>query len=257
MKLAAAAALLAAAWPGVSLAGAWPVDRGETQVIFKIERMRATEGFDVGGVRRPLPAPREDDAVSIFVEHGLTDRLTLQVRADWQRGRDQFVDYEGTGPTEIGLRYQIIRAGRSAASAYVGYAQAGEGRNAGYAAPGAGEHDWEVRLLVGQGTRLGWLGDRDAFIEAQLARRFRDGLSDEDRLDVTAGIHFGDDWMLLNQVYAGQAVEGPEVWWINTEASLVRGFGDWSLQVGWRQAVAGRGEVPAQNGPVIAIWRRF
>ena len=256
MKL-ATAALVAAAWPGAALAGAWPMDRGETQIIIKIEWMRADEGFNVDGVRRPLLTGREDDVASIFAEHGLTDRLTLQVRADWQRGRDGFADYEGMGPAEIGLRYQVVRRERSTLSAYVGYARAGEGRNAGYAAPGAGEHDWEVRLLAGHSGRFGWLGDRRAFIEAQIARRVRDGLADEDHLDLTTGVHFGANWMLLNQVYAGQTTEGPEVAWVNTETSLVRRFGDWSVQAGWRQAVAGRGEVPAQNGPVIAIWRRF
>lgn len=233
------------------------MDRGDTQVIVKIERMRASEGFDIDGVRRPLLTEREDDALSVFAEYGLTDRLTLQVRADWQRGRDQFVDYEGMGPIEIGLRYQVIRTERSTVSIYGGYARAGEGRNAGYAAPGAGDHDWEIRVLAGHSGRFSWLGGREAFIEGQVARRVRDGLADEDHLDLTTGVQFGSDWMLLNQVYAGRTTEGPQVRWINTESSVVRRFGDWSVQAGWRQSVSGRGDVPAQNGPVLAIWRRF
>jgi len=252
-----AVAIVAAAWPGTALAGAWPQEAGGTQVIVKAEHMRASDGFDAAGELRPLLVPREDDAVSIFAEHGLTDRLTLQLRTEWQSGQDQFADYEGLGPTEIGLRYQVLRTARGTVSAYLGYARAGEGRNAGYAAPGAGDHDWEVRLLAGHSARLPWFGDREVFIEVQAARRVRDGLADEDHLDVTTGVHFGSDWMLLNQVYAGRTTEGPEVSWINAESSLVRRAGDWSLQVGWRQAVSGRGEVPAQGGPLFAIWRRF
>lgn len=233
------------------------MDRGETQAIIKLERMRADEGFDVDGVRRPLLARREDDTVSIFAEHGLTDRLTLQIRADWQRGRDSFADYEGMGPAEIGLRYALVRTERSVISVYGGYARAGEGRNSGYAAPGSGDHDWEVRLLAGRSGRFRWLGGREAFAEVQAARRFRDGLVDEDRLDATAGVQVGTNWVLLNQVYAGRTTEGPDVHWVNAEFSIVRRFDDWSFQAGWRQAVSGRGEVPAQTGVVLAIWRRF
>lgn len=252
-----AVAMLAAAWPGTALAGAWPPDAGGTQVIVKFERMRAESAFDRTGARRLLPVEREDDTVSVYAEHGLTGRLTLQVRADWQRGRDLFVDYEGGGPSEIGLRFQVFRTDHSTISLYGGYAHAGVGRNAGYAAPGVGEHDWEVRLLAGHGGRLHWLGGREAFVEVQVARRVRDGLADEDRLDLTTGIHFGAEWTLLSQVYAGRTTEGPEVEWINAESSVVRRVGDWSFQVGWREAVSGRGEVPAQRGPVIAVWRRF
>ena len=44
--------------------------------------------------------------------------------------------------------------------------------------------------------------------------------------------------------------------WLSVEASLVRDFGDWSVQAGWRQTVAGR-ETPLTRGPVLALWRRF
>ena len=252
-----AVATLAAATPTSALAGAWAMDQGRTQVIVKYERMRATEGFDVDGLRRPLPDERADDTLAVFAERGLTQSLTLQVKAEWQRGQDTFVDYEGRGPVEIGVRWQALRTERSAVSLYVGYAWAGEGRNAGYAVPGAGDGDWEVRVLAGHSGRFGWLGGRDAFIEAQAARVFREGLPDEDRAELTVGLHFGEHWMVLNQTYAGRTVEGPEAMWINSESSLVRRFGDWSLQAGWRQAVSGRGEVPAQSGPIIGIWRRF
>jgi hypothetical protein len=250
----AALAVLAAAWPSAASAGAWAVERGQTQVIVKLERMRAVDGFDNDGQRRLLPVERADDAVSVFAEHGLTDRLTLQMKADWQSGRDMFVDYEGRGPVEIGVRWQAWRGERSAVALYAGYAFAGEGRNAGYAAPGAGEGDWEVRLLAGRNVTI---RGRETFVEAQAARVFRQGLPDEDRLDLTVGMHFGEDWMVLNQTYAGRTAEGREAWWVNTESSIVRRFGDWSVQAGWRQAVAGLGEVPAQSGPIVAVWRRF
>lgn len=252
-----ALAALIGLWPAAASAGAWAIEEGRAQVIVKAERMRAVEGFDVDGLRRPLLVEREDDAIQLFVEYGLTDHLTLQLKADWQRGRDLFADYEGRGPVEIGVRWQAIRTDRSAVSLYAGYAAAGEGRNAGYAAPGAGDSDWELRLLAGHSGRFGWLWDREAFVEIQAARRIREGLPDEDRAELTLGLHLDEDWMVLNQVFAGRALEGSEARWVNLETSVVRRFGDWSLQAGWRRAVAGRGEVPAQEGPMIAVWRRF
>ena len=83
----------------------------------------------------------------------------------------------------------------------------------------------------------------------------REDLPDEVRLDVTAGTRFGDDWMVLIQAFGGRADDdGPR--WLSTEASVVRDFGDWSVQAGWRQTIAGR-ETPAAAGPVIGLWRRF
>lgn len=249
-------AVLAAALPAPALAGAWSPAQGEGQAIVKVERMRADQGYDPDGVLQPLFAPREDDTVSLFAEYGLTDSLTLQVKAEWQSGRDAFVDFEGAGPAEIGLRWQAWRSGGAAVSLYAGYAHAGAGRNAGYAAPGAGDGDWEVRAMAGHSGRFSWLGDRQAFAEVQVARRFRSGLPDEDRADVTFGMDVNEDWTLLSQVFAGQARDGAEAAWLNAEVSVVRRFGDWSVQAGWREAVAGR-ESPAQSGIVLGVWRRF
>jgi hypothetical protein len=61
--------------------------------------------------------------------------------------------------------------------------------------------------------------------------------------------------MLLGQAFGGMADDdGPR--WLNVETSVVRAWGDWSVQLGWRSAVAGR-ETPAASGPVIGLWHRF
>ncbi len=247
-------ALLAAAGPVA--AGPWTKPKGQGQVILKYEAMRAERGFDPDGTLTDLPAERRDTALGVFAEYGLTDQLTLQFKGDWQSGRDAFVDYEGRGPIEIGVAWQVWREERAAVSLYAGYADGGEGRNAGYAAPGVGDSDWEVRASGGRsfgGT--GRWGDSGSFIDLQAARRMRQGLPDETRIDATLGVHFGDDWMVMTQAFGGQADDGGARW-LSVEASVVRDFGDWSLQAGWRQAVAGR-EAPESGGPVIALWRRF
>jgi len=252
--LLAAMALLATATSAA--AGPWTQPKGEGQIILKYESMRADRGFDPGGALADLPAERRDTVLGVFAEYGVTDRLTLQFKGDWQSGEDAFVEYEGQGPLEIGVTWQAWRDDRTAVSLYVGYADGGEGRNAGYAAPGVGDSDWEVRASVGRsfGGSGRW-GHSGSFVELQTARRMRAGLPDETRIDATAGAHLGDDWMVLAQAFGGQADEGGPRW-LSLEASLVRDFGDWSVQAGWRQAVAGR-ETPGSGGPVIAIWRRF
>lgn len=247
--------LAAAALAGPALAGPWVQVKGETLIILKFEDMRADEGFGPDGDRLPLPAERRDTALGLFAEYGLTDTLTVQLKADWQSGEDAFVDYEGRGPIEIGVTWQAWRDDHAAFSLYAGYADGGEGRNAGYAPPGQGDHDWEIRASFGRSLDSSWgVIPEGSFIDLQAARRMRAGLPDETRLDLTAGVRRGK-WLALTQAYGGQADDGGPKW-LSVETTVVRDVGDWSLQAGWRQTVAGR-ETPASGGPIIGLWRRF
>lgn len=254
------AGLVLAAVASSASAGAWTQKKIRAQIIVKAEVMRAEDGYDPSGQIVPLPDAREDRAIGVFAEYGVTDRLTLQFKGDWQSGEDAFVDYEGRGPAEIGLTWQAYRDDRTAISLYGGYAVAGEGRNAGYAAPGVGDQDWEVRASLGRsfGDGPGWV-DRlvpgQSFMEVQVARRMRDGLPDETRADFTVGSRIGRGWLLLGQAFGG-VTDDDGARWLSVETSVVRDLGRWSLQAGWRQTVAGR-ETPSSQGPVIALWRRF
>jgi protein XagA len=243
---------LAATATDPARAQAWVMAPGAGQAILKVEAMRADDGFDPAGERAALPARRADDVASLYLEYGLFDGVAVLVKGDWQSGRDAFVSFEGRGPVELGLRWQVWRDDSAAVSLQASIAEGGEGRNAGYAAPGAGERDYEVRLAAGRAFPL--LGRR-AFAEVQAARRMRDGLADETRVDATLGLHLDGGWMLLGQAFGGMADDdGPR--WLNVETSVVRAWGDWSVQMGWRSAVAGR-ETPVASGPVIGLWRRF
>lgn len=248
--------LAVAALATPAAAGAWNQPKGKGQVILKFEHMTADRGFDPDGVLADLPAQRRDTSLGAFVEYGLTDRLTVRFRGDWQSGEDAFVDFEGRGPLELGVSWQAWRDDNAALSLYAGYATGGEGRNAGYAAPGQGDQDWEVRAALGRSFGKGWgpVPPR-TFVELQVARRMRQGLPDETRVDATLGAHIGDHWMVLTQAFGGRTEDGVARW-LSVESSVVRDFGHWSVQAGWRQTVTGR-ETPQSSGPVIGIWRRF
>jgi protein XagA len=246
------AALTMLGLAGASHAQAWVAAPGQGQAILKFESLRADEGYDPDGDRLALPTSRRDDAVSLFVEYGVADRVAVLFKGDWQRGSDAFVDYDGRGPLELGVRWQAWRDDRGAASLQVSYADGGEGRNAGYAAPGQGDSDWEVRAAVGRNfTARG----SPVFVDLQAARRMRQGLPDETRGEATVGVRTGGGWMVLAQVFGG-LTDDDGARWLNAETSLVREWEEWSLQFGWRSAVAGR-ETPAASGPVVALWRRF
>lgn len=251
---AAVACLAVALAAGSARAGAWPLAPGENQLILKYEAGFADRAYDPDGVVQDIPERRES-YLSAFYERGLTDRLTLQARVGATQGRDQFVDYEGRGPSELGVRWAAIRDPRNPVSVYAGVIDPGVGRNGGYPAPEADGPDYELRLLAG---RSGVWRGRSTFVEVQAARVWRSNLPDETRLDATLGVHFGPRWLVLSQVYAGRADgETFRSEWLKTELSVVRELGgDWRLQAGWRATAYGR-EAPADHGPVLALWRRF
>lgn len=243
--------MLAAAFVcGEARAGAWPTPKGETLTILKYERSVADEAFDFDGDRFDRPE-RIDETVSLYLEYGLTRRTTLQAKIVRTRGEDQGETYQGRGPVELGVRYALFRGERSAVSLYMGAVMAGEGRNAGYADPGAGGTSTETRLLAGRSFEV---ADRPVFVEAQVARLDRSGLPGETRLDLTLGAEPTNDWLLLLQTYSGWAESGAE--WTKLEASAVRRFGPWRAQAGWRMAIAGKSG-PVEVGPVLALWRLF
>ncbi len=234
-------------------AGAWPIQPGRTQIIAKYEGSTADQGYGPDAVLVDIDH-RRDETVSVFVEHGLTSRLTLQGKAGLTRGEDRWVDYSGRGPVELGLRWAVRRDDRSSLAVYLGAGEAGAGRNAGYAAPGQGSLDLEARVLYGRsGT---WRG-RQAFFDLEAARLKRQGLADETRIDVTFGVQPARNWLVLAQTYAGQADRRPiPSRWVKTELSVVRSLGDWGLQAGWRDTLSGR-ETARDRGVVLAVWRKL
>ena len=250
---AAATFLAAAALAGRAEAGAWPIAPGQTQAILKLEHQAAGEGLDLGSATVPIPYRRENN-LSVFFEHGLTSRFTLQGKLGLVEGVDGPIRYSGRGPFELGLRGVLWRRGDAVASLYLGGVVAGAGVNALYAGPGAGKGDVEARLLVGASRRL---FGRPAYEEVQIAALKRRDLPNETRMDTTVGVDLSPRWTVMLQSYSGMAyTAGANPRWLKGEVSLVRRLGPWRLQAGWRSVLAGR-ETSKDTGPVLAIWKTF
>ena len=252
-----AAAVGAALWLAASAAhaGAWPMPKGDGQVIFRFEHQTADEAFDETGVLVSIPE-RYDEAASAFVEYGLTNRLTLQGKLAAARGEDEFGGYEGAAPAELGIRWTPILDRRTAVSLYVGAISPGEGENAVYVSRVRSDGDVEVRALLG---RSGSWRRRPVFVDLQAARLFRVGAPDETRVDAALGVDVTRDWLVLVQSYAGMidgAQDALQPGWVNGEVSLVRRFGSVRVQAGWRAALYGRHSTYG-SGPVVSVWKRF
>lgn len=226
------------------------MEAGRTQAILKYENETADEAFDENGVVIPIREESEE-AVSLFLEHGLTKRITLQGKLGWTRGQGLFDEYRGSGPLEFGARYVLFHAPRTVVSVYAGGQIAGESLDA----PGrAGKPGVEVRLLAG---RSGELWRHHVFAELQLARLTVAGWPDETRVETTLGIEPRRHWLLLAQTYAGRQDAAPVApLWVKSEWSVLRDVGRWRLQAGWRSVQLGI-ETPVSRGPVVALWRTF
>jgi hypothetical protein len=130
------------------------------------------------------------------------------------------------------------------------------GRGATPATPRRARGAWIWKRACSTAARASG-GDAKVYVDLQAARLQRRGLADENRFDTTLGIKPTDHWEVLAQTYAGQADHGAvRSHWLKTEFSVVRAFGDWSLQAGWRDTVAGR-ETARDRGVVLAVWRRL
>lgn len=242
--------------PDAVKAGAWNQPKGQGQLIVKYEPVWSIHRFDADGNRIMQEHERVDHVVSLWAEYGLSERVTLLLKSDWQDADDGVRAYRGIGPTEIGARWQFASVGQSVAAIQSTYVTDTQGRNAAWGSPGEGEQELDLRFMAAHTFTK---GKRPKFVEVQLARRWRESLSDDTRVEATAGVHLSNKYTLLSQVYAGQGDEesGEKgARWLTTEIGAVRHWDAWSAQFGWRATVAGR-NVNAGDGPIVALWRRF
>lgn len=245
-----------------ALAGAWPMEPGRGQIISAVLADEASRGFDGDG-NASVEIDFEKFELSAFIEHGLTERITLVARPAVQTvsiDRAGGVDEaDGFSALDIGARLLVARSGGWVASLQGSAVFPGATENGVNADLGSGERGAEARLLAG----YGW-GDaaRGGFAEAQSAYRARSGVDpDEARLDLTLGWRASADWSAIAQSFSiwsvPEGAPGDDYETHRLQLSVVRRLDErWSVQAGAFGAVAGRRAVD-ERAAFIAVWRRY
>ncbi|CAL4867866.1 hypothetical protein MMA231_02138 [Asticcacaulis sp. MM231] len=249
---------LCLALPSVAQAGAWPQAPGDTQVIISYEPGHADRAFDLSGDKTIKLNTWDQTNLSLFVDHGVSERFTLTAKVNLQDYKAEVSDFSGLGSVEVAGRWTAHK-GRDVVLAFGGSIEGlGQGRRSDFDASTQQGTDVDLRAYAGKSFQ--WLG-KDAFVDLQGARHLRQYEADQWRVDATIGIKPSPQWMVMAQVFAGQTDKASwgQAKWINAEVSVVRHFGpklDRSVQLSVRQTVAGR-NVPVVKAVMVSLWKTF
>lgn len=250
--------LILSIFPPAAHAGAWPQPKGETEVIVAIEPGTASQAFDPVGKRSvDLPKWTTTD-VSVFADHGLSERLTVTAKMNFKDYRTDMTRFSGLTSVEVGARWTFLKRDKLVMAIGGAVEGLGKGRRSDFDISQRPGTDYSMRAYLGKSFTF---GRTDAFVDIQAARYWREVEANQWRLDTTLGVKPSPRWMFLAQSFAGQTDK--QSWgqakWTHVQLSAVRHFGpklDTSLQVGVRQTVAGR-NVPAVTAVTVSLWKRF
>lgn len=252
-------ALAACALPGFASsasAGAWTQAEGRGLAILTVERVSAQFRFERDR-RRTQTASFEKSEARLYVEYGLSERVTLLAQTALEAARDgdpRIAPQRGWGVQELGGRVRLLDRGP-----FVGSAQASL-RVADASASTGPVLEYEARLLAGAGATI---ADRPAFVDVQLGYRIRpDASSDEILLDLTAGLRPFERTLLLLQTFSGFSAMATSDEFLaydrhKAQASVVFDLTTrWSLQLGGALTVSGA-NVADERSAFGAVWLRF
>ncbi|MFT4090861.1 MAG: hypothetical protein QM645_09020 [Asticcacaulis sp.] len=244
--------------PAVAFAGAWPQEIGHIQVISRAELTKATQAFDAQGNRGIELDRWEEKSFSVFVDYGLTERISLSGKINFQDYRTEWDSFSGLGSVEIGARYNFLRTEKTVLSLGLSAEGLGEGRRNAFEDGHPDSTDVELRGYIGRNFTIKGI---PSFVDLQLARRVRSHDADQWRGDVTLGIKPDEKWMVLAQVFDGRTdlEDNFQAIWVNGELSVVRAIGpenDLSLQLSARQTLYGK-NVPEVSGLGLSLWKSF
>lgn len=189
--------------PGGAWSGAWTLSEGEGQLITTTGRTVAPVGAIFGDA-----ADEDTSSFSVFVEYGVTDRLTVGATgsAEWLATTNQM-------DVRIGAhgRYRIWQGD----SGDVFSVQAGasfpiEGWFGDPLAGPTGDSVTEAQIGLNYGR--GWVGDwGNSFITTEVAYRWRsNGAGDEARFELTGGHAFSRRLMAIVSTFTVIPFEGPD-----------------------------------------------
>ena len=181
-----------------AFAGAWPQPPGSTLAIVSATHSLAHRQYDVTGNAISRGRFRKIEA-QLYVEHGLTDYLTLIGQVARSTDQTEAFDRQFTQGAfrrvELGARAHLFTWEETLYSvdAIVAMHTAFEGDDP--AASHSGDLDYEFGLTTGSPTTI--LGF-EAFSESRVAYRHRPGIRpSEARADITLGIYLEEDWLVM------------------------------------------------------------
>lgn len=245
-----------------SHAGAWLAPEGHGQIIVTGTASTANKAFDTRGSLQSTPRYSKTE-LQALMEYGVTDWLTALAIPSLQHvdiAAPTDAQRTGFGNSEFGARARVAQDGNWVLSAQATVRIPGTFDAGNLAAVGYTGFDVDLRGLFGASFALGGL---PAFVDIQLAQRFRaGGPPSEARLDLTFGLRTAEQWLLLLQQFnVISEGSGREPFTSNNyhklQASLVYDLTpQWSLQGGAFTTFAGRNALQ-ENGLITGLWYRF
>jgi len=245
------------------LAGAWPQPSGATQAIVSVTHSLAHRQYDPTGNAVSRGRFRKIEA-QLYVEHGLTDYLTLIGQIARSTDQTEAFDRHFTDGAfrrvELGARAYLFTWEDTLYSvdALAAMHTAFEGDDP--AASRSGEMDYEFGMTTGAPTTLFGF---EAFSESRVAYRHRPGIRPaEARADITLGVRFEEDWLVMiksnTQNSLGKTPSPLGHYWSSKgELSVVHtlqpGF---SIEAAAFRTFLGRNTLK-ETGLKIAFWYQF
>jgi hypothetical protein len=243
---------------GNCFAGAWTLKKHHWQTFNATTLSAARSMFESHGRASSALKFRKFLTQNTF-EYGLDDRVTAFVTPAYVSVASQFLAGKMTRATgsslEVGAR--ILLLGRVGKLSLQGSYKAAGPFDLSDSSNQKAARQVEVRLLYGTGFKLA--GD-DGFFDAQAGQRWLNrGRPDETVLDLTAGLWFRSDTMLMAQsfniVSSGNA-RPPFAYFRShkVELSLVERISrHWSLQLGGYLSPAGENAL-VERGLSVVLW---
>jgi hypothetical protein len=254
--------LSAASAPQSANAGAWLMPDQHGQIVVTGTASSASKAFGSGGSLQSTPRYNKTE-LQALMEYGVTDWLTAIAIPSLQHvdiGSPTDAKRTGFDNTEFGGRVRVLQETDWVLSAQGTVRVPGTGDTNNPAAVGYTGVDIDLRGLFGASFALGGL---PAFVDVQLAQRFRTGgPPSEARIDLTFGIRPEQRWLVLLQQFnvisegSGNALF-PANNYHKLQLSVIYDLApQWSVQGGAFTTFAGRNALQ-ENGVLGGVWYRF
>ncbi|MBN4046438.1 hypothetical protein JYU02_00380 [bacterium AH-315-P15] len=244
-----------------ALAAAWTLPAGDAQIIAGYTYDEASEAFNDEG-DRDLDADFYKHELSVLMEYGALDYLTVYIQPHFQWLDVNDVEEAGHAFTDVGLRLRVLQQDQHVFSLQGQVSLPGDVNGTNEVTLSSSEIEAELRALFGTSFMLGTV---PAFVDLQGGYRYREGNPpDEWHADATFGWQPDDGAEFLLQSFntwsEGQGDDPlvfPYFRQHKVQASLVmHATQELSLQVGGFYTWAGQ-NVIAEEGLIVGAWYRF